>query len=270
MSSSKQNSMKYAGKIVKGIDYIDSNGYLEKSITILKTCKNLRLIGETGTGKTTLVHKICESIDSELFETVLTRDTSRWDLLASDTLSKGETVIRKGIIIAWLESKRGTLYLDGFNYAESNIVSLIESLGDFRGSIHIPELNVEYKRNSEHYLIISYNPSEKSGYSGTFTENIATIRRFEGLIIDYMNELKETKHIRKFTKDSIFARKLVSLARKTRDLYKNGQLNTPLTTGNLINYAKLKDAGMDESDIIEIASSLFKESQRASFKRLWI
>lgn len=261
--------MNYAGKVIKDVDYLDSRGYLQKALIILKTVKNLRLLGETGTGKTILTHAISESLNSKLFECVLTRDTSRWDLLATDTLAKGETLIRKGIITAWLESDEGILYLDGFNYAEPNIVSLTESLADFRGSIHIPELNQTFKRSEKHYLVISYNPAEKSGYSGTFIENIATIRRFEGMLIDYMSLLDETKYLMKFFDNRTWCRKFVDLANKTRILYKEGKLRTPLTTGNLINYAKLKQNGMDDADLIEIASTLFAEAERDTFKRFF-
>jgi len=263
------SKFRFSGKIVKGVKFVDDFNYTEKALEILKCVGNLRLVGETGTGKTTLVYHLAEKLGLPLFECVLTRDTSRWDLLATDTLVKGETAIREGLIMAWLKSEKGILYLDGFNYAEPNIVSLTESLGDFRGNIFIPELNETFSRKKEHYLIISYNPSEKSGYSGTFVENIATIRRFEGLIIEYIGESSETKLLKKIYPDYEWCRKFVELAQKTRTLYKEGDFNTPITTGNLKNYAKLKKNGMADTDIIEIASSLFKESQRESFRRMF-
>ena len=254
---------------VKGLEYVDNRNYKELSITILKTCGNLRLIVETGTGKTILTHAIAQELKTPLFEIVLTRDTSRLDLLACDILRKGETETRKGLVLKWLEAKEGILYLDGFNYAEPNIISLVESLADFRGSVYIPELETEFKRGSKHYLVISYNPSEKSGYSGTFLENIATLRRFEGLIIDYLESKQEKQLIKSYSADYEFASKFVELAIKTRTLYREGKLRTPLTTGNLINYAMLHKEDLSDSEIIEIASSLFTEEQREVFKRLF-
>ena len=130
-----------------------------------------------------MVHRLAEIMNVPIFEIVLTRDVTKWDLLACDTLKKGDTETRKGIIMHWLESKEGgILYLDGFNYAEPSILSLIESLADFRGNCWIPEVEKTFVRGEKHYIVISYNPSEKAGYSGTFMENIATIRRFEGLV----------------------------------------------------------------------------------------
>jgi hypothetical protein len=149
------------------------------------------------------------------------------------------------------------LYIDGFNYAEPSIISLLESLADFRGNIWVPEYKREFVRTAKHYLVISYNPSEKSGYSGTFLENIATIRRFEGLIIEYLSPQKERTLITKFAGNYNFSAKWVEIAHKSRTEYEMGRLRTPITTGNLLNYGKLYKAGMAEDDLIEIASSLF-------------
>jgi len=258
------------GKIIKGVEYIDEAKNIPLSEKILKNVGNLRLVGETGVGKTKLVHRIAEVTKMPLFEVVLTRDTSRWDLISTDILREGETRIREGIILLWLKAKQGILYLDGFNYAEPNIISLVESLADFRGSIWISELQATFKRSENHYLIISYNPSEKSGYSGTFIENIATIRRFEGIDVDYLTIRAETKLIKaKCKNDYEFARKWVEIADKSRTLYKEGKLRTPLTTGNLINYAKLHLDGVHDQDILRVASSLFSETERQTFQRLF-
>jgi len=259
-----QKAVANAGIYVKQIEFVDEHGYIEKSRAILEVVGNLRLVGETGTGKTTLVHKLAELLEVPLFEIVLTRDVTKWDLLACDTLKAGNTETREGIIIQWLNSEKGLLYIDGFNYAEPSIISLLESLADFRGSVWIPEYKQEFTRTAHHYLVISYNPSEKSGYSGTFIENIATIRRFEGLIIEYLSPQKERELLKKFSGNYDFSAKFVEIAKKTRTEYENGRLRSPLTTGNLINYAKLYKNKMAEEDIIDIASSLYTAKEERS------
>lgn len=247
-----------AGIILKGISFEDEHGYIEKARRILKVVGNLRLVGETGTGKTIMVHKLAELLDSPLLEIVLTRDVTKWDLLACETLKNGSSEVRDGIIMQWLNSKKGgILYIDGFNYAEPSIISLLESLADFRGSVWIPEKQGQFVRTDKHYLVISYNPSDKAGYSGTFIENIATIRRFEGLIIEYLSPRKERALVKRFSKNYNFSAKFVEMAGKTRIEYENGKLRTPITTGNLINYGKLYADGMSEEDIVDIASSLY-------------
>jgi len=268
----KWNLEQFGGKMIKDVEYIDANNYIERALAILRTTGNLRLVGETGTGKTMLTYKLAEILGIPLFEDVLTQDTTRWDLLSCDILQKGETQTRDGIVVRWLRSG-GIMYGDGFNYARPSILSLFESLGDFRGCVWVPELSKTFDRvKGQHYLIISYNPAEKSGYSGTFMSNIATIRRFEGLIIDYLPKYAggRSGNARDAGKAYEFASQFVELARKTRDMYKRGNLHTPLTTGNLINYAKLfYEQKLAKGDIIEIASSLYPDNEREQFKRLW-
>lgn len=259
------------GKLISNLNpFIDEHEYIKRSMAILRTVGNLRLNGETGVGKTHLVYALAEKTGLPLYEVVLTRDISRWDLLAQDILESGTSKVRKGLILQWLESDGAIAYLDGANYCEPSIFSLVESLGDFRGNVYVPELQRVYKRTSEHYLIISFNPSEKSGYSGTYLMNIATMRRFEGLVVEYLSIQNETNLVKKICESYNFARKWVEIANKTRILYKRGTLRTPLTTGNLMNYAKLyKQEHLAEEEIIEIVKSLYPEEERNLVVRLF-
>jgi len=259
------------GKIITNLDeFIDEHRYIPRSMAVLRQIGNLRLNGETGTGKTHLVYALAQKMGLPLWEIVLTRDVSRWDLLATDILESGTSKVRKGIVVQWLESEGGILYLDGANYCEPSIFSLVESLGDFRGNVYVPELQSEFKRTKKHFLIISFNPAEKSGYSGTYLMNIATMRRFEGLIIDYLGITKETQLIKGVCGDYNFARKWVEIANKTRTLYRTAKLRTPLTTGNLINYAKLwKHEHIAEEELVEIAKSLYPDEEHDTFVSLF-
>jgi len=252
--------------------FVDRWGLERKALVILKTVGNLRLVGETGTGKTTFVHYLVVKHDWKLYEFSLTTDTSRWDLIACDTLEKGSTRVRTGIVTKWLmddSDKIKVLHLDEFNYAQPNVLTLINQLADFRKSIWIPELEREFKRTEKHYLIISMNPFEKEGYTGTFRTNIAQMRRFETLVLDYLDMRTEVKILTKILNDYEFCRRLVEFANKVRTNYKEGNLSTPITTGNLINYCRMKKEGLDEKEIVEIACNLFLEEERSKVKALW-
>jgi len=261
----------------QGMVFLDTQELERRSLLILKTVGNLRLIGESGCGKTRFVRWLVQKHGWRLYETVLNSDTSRWDLLASDILQGGETTQRDGIVLQWLKDNYGgikVLYLDGYNYAPSNVMSLMESLADFRMDVWIPELNKTFKRTADHYLIIAMNPWDKEGYSGTFRSNIAQVRRFETLVVDYLNVNDEARLLKKLypkvsTKICI---KLAAFAKKTRDLYIKGQLSIPITTGNLMNYCQMLsgDGGpATEADIADIASNMFLETERATVRNLF-
>jgi len=250
--------------------FIDEHGYVRKCVAILKTVGNLRLKGETGCGKDTLVSYLAQIEKLKLYDIVLQKNTTSWDLIGTDTLRAGETVIREGIVVKWLKDPDGgILHLGEFNFAEQGIIGLIRSLTDDRRNIWVPELEQTFVRGPRHYIVISYNPASKVGYSGTFLENIATIRRFEGQDIDYLSPMAETKLIQKFYDDYENCRKLVELASKTRELYKAGKLSTPITTGNLKNYSKLLHEGLDQSDVIDIAKAMFQEEEQPTVLRAW-
>lgn len=267
---SKIEISEFGGKHIKGINFVDEHNFVRKCLAILKHVGNLRLIGETGTGKSTLAYFLSEKTGLPLYEISLTRDISRWDLLACDTLKKGDTNTRRGIVLKWLESKDGgILFVDEFNFGENGVVSLFNSLSDFRGNVWIPELEQTFTRTPNHYLIIAYNPTEKSGYSGTFIQNIATMRRFEGIVVDYLSETEETKLVKAFSSNYEFSRKFVMLAGKTRKLYSEGKLRTPLTSGNLINYAKMWKDGISEEEIVEIIKSLYPSDEWSMVGRLF-
>ncbi len=251
-------------------DFLDERGLERKALAILKNIGNLRLLGETGTGKTSFVHYLCEKYGWKLWEFSLSSDTERWDLLATDVLKQATTEAREGVILLWLQDPEGGVcFLDEFNYAQPNVTTLINQLSDFRRSVWIPELKQRFYRSEKHFLIIAMNPYEKIGYTGTFQTNIAQMRRFETLVFDFLSVKKETELLLKSFDDYKWVRKMVEFANKVRTLYRRGELTTPITTGNLRNYCSLVRDGLDEGDIIDIASNLFLEEERAVVWRLW-
>jgi len=195
--------------IVGKVEFIDEAGIVDDAVKILKAVKNLELIGETGTGKTTLAHHIADNLNVPLFEHTLSIDTNRWELVASDILEKGETKVRDGIVLMWLKAKKGILLMNGFNYAPANVVSLFESLADWTDKIFIPELQQDYVRSPEHYLIVTMNPYDKVGYAGTHQTNIATMRRFEPIVVHYLTPQKETELLMRVYNEYDWVRKLV-------------------------------------------------------------
>ena len=295
-------------KITDKVVFIDDSQYQRRAEAILRGVGNLRLVGETGTGKSTLVHFLCQVNGWELWEFQLSTDTSRWDLLAEGILtpekdaqgkSTGATKssIRLGTVCSWLlgpfedEKAKQVLFLDEFNYAQPQVMTLLNSLADFRGSIHVPELvgspisasNFDPDKGTlkrikgKHLLVIGMNPAEKSQYVGTIGMNIAQLRRFESLEVRYMSSAAETQAVlaqvpeMNNPKDKQVLAKWISYADVTRKHYADGDLGTPITTGNIINYCKMykdKTEGMSEFDILEIIESMYRADERQLLKNL--
>jgi MoxR-like ATPase len=267
--------------------YRDENEYIPKAKAILEAVGNLRLVGETGTGKSTIVEAMCQEFGWELHQYQLSTETSRMDLLAQDILvpdGMGGTAIkpRLGVIAESILRPKNpkvpqVLFLDEFNYAQPAVLTIMNSLTDGRRNVRIPELaETEYfpkgdpivNRPDNHYVIIGMNPSEKTQYSGTISMNIAQLRRFESLNIKYLSKSAEFEVVEKTlaqknqTIDYLDFEPLLKLASWSREQYMDERLSTPITTGNLINYAKLLKAGLDLFDIREIINAMYKDDER--------
>jgi MoxR-like ATPase len=258
------------------LPFVDEYGYMNLFGKLLKNVGNVCLIGESGCGKTQLVHDYCAKNGVFLLETSLTADTSRSELVAKSSSGPG-------IILQWLEAKpletkdeQGRpykaimCYLDGFNYAVPSITALLESLADFRGVLRIPETGKVYFRSDKHHLVISMNPAEKNSYSGTFLGNAALRRRFETIRIKWLAPATEISLLMQRTGVHYgFARALVEFASKTRDAYSKGELSAAITTGNLLNYSTLFSDEVDENTIVMLAANLFREDEVGRVVGFW-
>jgi MoxR-like ATPase len=268
--------------------YRDENNYIPKAKAILEAVGNLRLVGETGTGKSTIVSAMCEEYDWELHQYQLSTETSRMDLLAQDILvpdGKGGTAImpRLGVIAESILTPKNpkrpqVLFLDEFNYAMPSVLTIMNSLTDGRRNVRIPELagtkwfpngDPIVQRPKDHYVIIGMNPSEKTQYSGTIAMNIAQLRRFESLNIEYLSKDAELEVINKTVGevDYLTINPLLKLAKWSRVQYMDERLSTPITTGNLINYAKLMAHGLSIKDIKEIIMAMYRDDERERIQK---
>lgn len=253
---------------------------------------NIRLIGETGTGKSTLVHVMARELKGRVFQYSLTQETTRYDLLAERTLQEGSSDINPGIVLLWLGVHKepmgsegggyrwtqtapekgilSILFLDEWNYARPEVKSFINQLSDFRRSVWVPEMAQEFTRTPQHIVVIAMNPHEKVGYGGTVEENIAQTRRFESIRLTWLPRNIEVKLLEKHCKDYPFRMRLVEWANKIRKIYAQGNISAILTTENLATYAYWYDKDLlAEKEIVDIAASLFTEEDRDAVVRLW-
>jgi len=258
------------------LEFVDEKGLLEEAIAILETTGNLGLIGYTGSGKTLMMHVLAERLGVPLFTEQVCRDTDKWTLLGHDILVGGSTVFRPGIVVKWLESKRGgVLGLEEYNLGDPSVMGVLNSISDWRRSIYIPELDREFVRTEKHYIILTMNPETRSEYSGRFQVDVAQRRRYVWLWVDYLSPNAERRYLWELTGRNPKYRKVISRlvewANRTRELYKIGELRLPVTTGNLKAAMKLiAEKGMNVDRVVEIISYMYPtEVERERVMSLW-
>ena len=263
-----------------GIPWVDESGALRRALGILRAKGNLRLVGETGTGKTTLVHHIRDSQKARLYETSLTQDTNRWDLLAAPTLRDGSTVVEPRVVLQWLRDTKDAkvpklLHLDELNLAMPGVVGLVHSLADFRRNINVPELGETVARSPAHWMVVSLNPAERSSYSGAIQSNIATTRRFLSVRLDFLSIGAEADLVLATAErgglgfDFRQARRLADWAHKTRVEYENGNLGAPVTTGNLLDILDLVREGFTVDEGVAIVADMFLPDETTKVLKFW-
>lgn len=244
--------------------FVDPEGLLERALDVF-TVKmgegaggNLGLRGEKGTGKTFLIHKLCDAEDPmivdlwasieyegkplkvpELVEISAHEEQGYMDYVAQDIIAGGESRVREQIVLKWLKdcepSTPRILLIDEANFLSQSVAGFLHSLCDWRQSIWVPELSQYAKRSPLHFMALCMNPFEKSVYTGTKEMNVATADRFTWFDIPYMDEGDECDWLEEVVPGSRYedVRRLVGFAVKTRAAYRMDLLHVPVTPRNL-------------------------------------
>jgi len=222
--------------------------YVERIARALSYFKQCALIGPSGTGKTHIVYMVAELAQLPLWEINCGLQTSVFDLFGR-YIGLGKENWIDGIIVSWLR-KGGILYLDEANMMKQDIATRLNPVLDARGHMVLNEKDNELiTRHENAYLIISMNPVS-SEFAGTKPLNAAMRRRLSvWLNFDYMSVGKniDEKEIdlvcgrSKIDRDT--ATKMVQIAAKLREDYKNGDLPYAPSIGDLVNWAMLISDG---------------------------
>jgi len=222
--------------------------YVERIARALSYFKQCALIGPSGTGKTHIVYMVAELAQLPLYEINCGLQTSVFDLFGR-YIGLGKENWIDGLIVTWLR-RGGILYLDEANMMKQDIATRLNPVLDARGHMVLNEKDNELITRHKHaYLIISMNPVS-SEFAGTKPLNAAMRRRLSvWLNFDYMsvgnniNEKEVDLVCQRSKIDRDTATKMVQIAAKLREDYKNGDLPYAPSIGDLVNWAMLISDG---------------------------
>ena len=213
------------------------HGNLKTQKLIRLNAKNnlpILIIGETGTGKTSMVRAEAEKQGKELIRFNLNGETSVDEFVGKFILVNGETVWQDGVLLQAMK-KGKWLLVDEVNAALPEILFTLHSLMDDDKSILVAGNTGEVVKAHEDFrLFATMNPTEE--YAGTKDLNKAFLSRFPLVVrVTYPSEIAESAIIRDETGiDEESATKMVLIANKIRKLKEKKECYFTCSTRELI------------------------------------
>lgn len=147
--------------------------------------KMVRLVGEKGSGKNTLIESACWLINRPLCRVQGSSELDKLDLLGSRTLKDGNTGFELSEFLQTLQSD-GIAVIDEANTVRPEVLTILHSLTDGARAIDVPGYGTV--RMGPHACIL-YTMNED--YVGTGEMNAATIDRGPTMIIEQEKDMKD-------------------------------------------------------------------------------
>lgn len=211
--------------------------------TCIEMNENILLIGETGTGKTTMLNELAKEKKKELIRVSLNGATSTDDILGKMLAKDGSTYWQNGILVDAMEQGHWIVF-DEINACLPEVLFVLHSLLDDDKKVTLIEKHGEIIRPTGDFRFFAcMNPSEN--YAGTKETNMALMSRFGGVFnVDVFPTHQELAVLKRNNVTEADATKLVNLASKLRDMRKKGDLYTFVSTRDIIQAGKLSAGGL--------------------------
>jgi MoxR-like ATPase len=199
------------------------------------------LIGETGTGKTSVIRRLAFIRQQPYVRVNMTGFTTPDDLIGSKSIRGDETYFEYGIITDAM-NRGAILVLDEINATTPDCLFILHGLLDEDRRITLPNGETIHP-HKDFRVFATCNPD----YEGTRSMNKAFLDRFPIILnIYHLPVPEEIKLITERTGvDENIAKQLVTMATMARTEYINNKLTVFVSTRTLLNTAMLITHGLD-------------------------
>lgn len=205
------------------------------------------LIGETGTGKTTLVREYAEIHKRELLRVSCTGQTSTDEILGKWLIRDKETYWQDGAITMAMR-KGWWVVVDEVNSALPEVLFSLHSLLDDDKKITLVEKDGEVVRPEKNFrFFATMNPMDE--YAGTKELNKAFLSRFAVVLhVDYPEPDVEINILTNVGVDKSIAKLMVGVATLLRNAKDEDKIFYTCSTRDLIYWGMLSNlVGLDRS-----------------------
>lgn len=220
--------------------YEDTNGVLESIAVAMGEKMPVLLVGETGTGKTSIVRHLAKITNNGFRRVNCNGGTTPEDLVGRILINERGTYWIDGVLTDAMR-KGYWILLDEINSASAEILFTIHSLLDDDGYIVLAENNGEVVRPHKNFrFFAAMNPSDKGEYSGVRDLNRALMSRFVVVRTDFPNPETETRIlVERGGVGPEAAERMVEFAVQIRAMKQKEKSDFTLSTRDLIQWAKL-------------------------------
>ena len=225
--------------IPKDIGYKENKKSIEQVCIAIAHKIPVLLIGETGTGKTSLIRHIAHETHNGFVRVNHNGGTSVEDIVGRWVLGpKGEMVWIDGLLV--FAARNGYWYhADEINAAGPEIAFAYHALLDDDGYIVLAEKGNEVVIPHENFrFFAAMNPTE--GYAGTKEVNKALLDRCLIIKMDYpAPKIEEQILIERTGIEKDVAERMVRSAGEIRNMYNDDKIEFVFSTRSLIYWAKM-------------------------------
>jgi len=204
------------------------------------------LVGQTGTGKTSLIEQIAARINYGVIKISFDGAISRHDLIGEWVIKGTEMKFQYGIIPLGFRMPGTIILLDEWDAQNEETAFVLQRpLQKEDRQIFVVETNKLVPMHEKNLIIATANTNGQGDdtglYSqGTRVQSYAQLNRFQVTVrLDYLDSEHETSMLGSYypelADDEI--QSLVGAINKVRDGFSNGMLSVPLSTRDLINWA---------------------------------
>ena len=250
------------------IAFHDPDGLVDTCAKAVKTNMPVLLIGETGTGKTTLVRELAEKEGKTCHRFSLNGSTTVEEIVGFKTIKNGNVQFQDGLLIDAM-NKGDWVVFDEINAALPEVLFCLHSLLDDDRKVTILEDEGRVvKPHPDFRFFATMNPTRT--YAGTKEMSKAMLSRF-GVVL-HVAQLPpdiEQKILEDLGAKSNDAARLVHIARHIRELHAKEEVGLVCSMRELISCAILLQEGLTMGDVVEkcIISKEENPEERELLKR---
>ena len=225
--------------VPSGVFYVDRGGEEQLATEVVFNRDPLLLVGPASVGKSRLARKVFEHLGLPLLVVSASGDRDFYSLVATTGLRGGETVEVEAKILTAARKGYGIL-IDEVASLKPDRAMLLNSLLQER-EVDLGTSTVVLHPDCR--VVATCNQGEE--YTGSGRLDPSTLDRFVPLHLDYLDERCEVKVVcsESGNEDESLAAKMVEVASRTRRSYLHGEISKPITTRDLIRWAKYSKGG---------------------------